>query len=155
MRYLTEQFALGALRRGATIEQFLGPVTPAGIRYVEIRAGFEVYLHLVEDNGNEHFWDVGEFGSLEEREEDEFGRLIARAEDAESALAAAEEIVGASRSRWVNEGVVQDEYGDYVLAGRPGVQAPDGYRWPAEVFPPSLTEDTPVIDLTKYLREDS
>ncbi len=154
MRYLTEQIALGALRRGATIEQFLGPVKPAGIRYVEIRAGFEVYLYLVEDNGNEHFWDVGEFGSLEEREEDEFGRLIARAEDADRALAAAEELLGASPTRWVNEGVVQDEYADYVRAGRPVVQAPDGFPWPAEAFPPSLTEDTPVIDLTKYLPKD-
>lgn len=143
MRHLTEQFAVGALRRGATIQQFLGPLSPAGIRYVEIRPGFEVYLYLAEDIGHEQFFDVGEFPSLEQREEDEFGRLIARVEDPASALQAAEELLGASRGRWVNAGVVDGEYADYVRAGRPVVRAPDGYLWPAENNPPSLVEDFP------------
>ncbi|MEY9969490.1 hypothetical protein ABIA33_007578 [Streptacidiphilus sp. MAP12-16] len=57
MRYLAESFALGALRRGRAIEQFLGPVGTAerrGLRSVEVRpvkVGFEVYLYGVEDVG--------------------------------------------------------------------------------------------------------
>ncbi|MFF8478608.1 hypothetical protein [Streptomyces sp. NPDC015414] len=46
------------------------------------------------------------------------------AEDPLAALVVAEERTGAVRGRWVNENVVQDEYGDFVRAGRPsGVSA--------------------------------
>ncbi len=151
MRYLTESFATGALRRGATIEQFLGPATPAGIRYVEIRGNLEIYLHLKEDPDD--FWDVTEFGSLEDREEDEFGRLIARADDPAHALATAEALVGASRTHWVNEGIIQDEYADYVHANRPAVEAPDGHPWPPESTPPSLTPTIQLPDLSNHLLE--
>jgi hypothetical protein len=36
----------------------------------------------------------------------------------------AEQRAGAERGRWVNEGVVQDEYGDFVRAGRPWASPP-------------------------------
>ncbi|MEW2287381.1 hypothetical protein [Streptomyces sp. NPDC047841] len=67
MRYLAESFIVGALRRGRSVEQFLGPCGSAerpGVRYVEVRATkgpFEVYLHTDEDVGSEGFLDPGEF----------------------------------------------------------------------------------------------
>ncbi|MFD8007571.1 hypothetical protein [Streptomyces mirabilis] len=143
MRYLTESFALGALRRGRPIEQFLGPAgSPErpGIRYTELRPAkirYEIYLHTVEDVGHETFVDVVEFPPLcTDDEEEEFGRLVATRDDPLVALAAAEDITGAARGRWVNAGLVQDEYHDYVVAGRPANSSPDGNPWP--VPPPRL-----------------
>ncbi|MFE9029684.1 hypothetical protein ACFYOA_26085 [Streptomyces iakyrus] len=53
------------------------------------------------------------------------------AEDPHDALVLAEECTEAVRGRWVNQGVVQDEYRDFVLAGRPSGKRPDGHAWPA------------------------
>ncbi|MFI9772769.1 hypothetical protein ACIHJG_38920 [Streptomyces sp. NPDC052415] len=143
MRYQTEFFALGALRRGRPIEQFLGPAgSPErpGVRYIELRPvkfRYEIYLHIVEDVGHETFVDVVEFPPLcTDDEEEEFGRLVATRDDPLAALAAAEDITGAARGRWVNAGLVQDEYHDYVMAGRPTNSSPDGNPWP--VPPPGL-----------------
>ncbi|MFE7670797.1 hypothetical protein ACFU5N_01105 [Streptomyces albidoflavus] len=93
------------------------------MRYVEVRparAFYEVYLHAVEDVGSESFLDLGEFPPLYPDEEaDEFGRFLGMTEDPLAALIIAEDHTGAERGRWVNENVVQDEYGDFVRAGRP------------------------------------
>ncbi|MFF3565401.1 hypothetical protein ACFYXS_35695 [Streptomyces sp. NPDC002574] len=141
MRYLTESFALGALRRGRPIEQFLGPAgSPErpGIRYIEVRPAkthYEIYLHTLEDVGHETFGDVVEFPPLNtDDDEEEFGRLVATRDDPLGALAAAEDVTGAGRGRWVNAGLVQAEYFDYVMAGRPANNSPDGHPWP--VAPP-------------------
>lgn len=137
MRHLAEPFALGALRRGRPIEQFLGPAgSPErpGVRYVEIspvKTGYEIYLHSVEDGGDESFWDLGEFLPLDpDDERAEFGLLITTADDPLTALNAAERHTGAVRGRWVNEAVSQDEYRDFVLAGRPATASPDGHPGP-------------------------
>lgn len=133
MRYLAESFALGALRRGRPVEQFLGPVgSPErpGIHYVEVRPAktrYEIFLHTLEDIGHETFADLVEFPPLDpEDEEEEFGRLVGTRDDPLTALTAAEDVTGAVRGRWVNAGVVQDEYHDYVMAGRPANSSPDG-----------------------------
>ncbi|WP_328330839.1 hypothetical protein OHA70_09845 [Kribbella sp. NBC_00382] len=147
MRYLAKQLAIGALRRGQPIQQFLGPATGfelAGIRYLEIRpaARYELYLYFAEDIGTDQFFDVGEFPSLEVRdEEDGFGRLIARADEPELALETARRLAGAAMDRWVNAGLVEAEYVDYLVAGRPADAALDGYRWPVQADPPSLVSD--------------
>ncbi|MFF5020288.1 hypothetical protein, partial [Streptomyces sp. NPDC001165] len=137
VRYLAESFILGALRRGRSVEQFLGPcgsAERAGVRYVEVRVTkgpFEVYLHAVEDVGSESFLDLGEFPPFDPDDEASgFGRRLGMAEDPLAALQIAEQRVGAERGRWVNEGVVQDEYGDFVRAGRPVGVSADGRRWP-------------------------
>ncbi|MEV7547892.1 hypothetical protein [Streptomyces sp. NPDC089915] len=137
MRYLVESFILGALRRGRSVEQFLGPCGSAerpGVRYVEVRAtktSYEVFLHTVEDVGGEGLFDLGEFPPFDPDDEAcEFGRLLGMAEDPLTALIVAEQRAGAERGRWVNEGVVQDEYGDFVRAGRPSAASPDGWPWP-------------------------
>lgn len=75
MRYLTESFILGALRRGRSVEQFLGPcgsLERPGVRYAEVRAtktSYEVFLHTVEDIGGESFLDLGEFPPLDPDDE--------------------------------------------------------------------------------------
>ncbi|MEU2617523.1 hypothetical protein ABZ642_05040 [Streptomyces sp. NPDC007157] len=123
MRYLVETFAVGALRRGQGIEQFIGAVqtaeTPA-IRWVGIestRRGYEVTLHVVEDVGSENFCDLLAFPPLDP--DDEFGRTLAVADDAAVAMVEAERRTGAVRHRWVNAGMARDEYLDYLRAGRP------------------------------------
>jgi hypothetical protein len=122
MRYLTEGFALGALERGKSIAQFLGPragADPAVVQWAEIhpRDGeFEAVLNVVQDVGGEHFLDLWEFPP--EDPDDELGRVLARVNTALDAMKEAEEQAAAVRPRWVNLGVVQDEYRDYIRAGR-------------------------------------
>jgi hypothetical protein len=137
VRYLVEPFLIGALRRGQSVEQFLGPVgTPErpGVRYAEVRAArtaYEVYVHTVEDVGDEHFRDLDVFPPFgQDAEEEDFGLLLGSAEDPEGALVLAEARTGAVRGRWVNQGLAQDEYGDFVRAGRPSGASPDGDPWP-------------------------
>jgi hypothetical protein len=137
MRYLVEPFIIGALRRGRSVEQFLGPVgSPErpGVRYAEVRAArmsYEVYVHAVEDVGQENFLDLDVFPPFDQdAEEEDFGKLLGRAEDPQGALVLAEACTGAVRGRWVNQGVVQDEYRDFVRAGRPSGMSPDGHPWP-------------------------
>ncbi|WP_411107852.1 hypothetical protein [Streptomyces sp. c-19] len=123
MRHLVETFAVGALRRGQGIEQFIGAVqgaeTPA-VRWVGIEStkrGYEVTLHVVEDVGSETFCDLLEFPPLDP--DDEFGRTLAVTDDAAGAMAEAERRTGAVRHRWVNAGMAGDEYLDHLRAGRP------------------------------------
>ncbi|MGW1391947.1 hypothetical protein ACWD6Q_09725 [Streptomyces nigra] len=120
------------------MEQFLGPVGASGrtgVSYVEIRpttASYEVYVHTVEDVGHERFFDIAEFPPFAaDQDEEEFGRLVATAEDPPTALTAAAEATGALPGRWVNECMVQDEYADFVRAGRPADQSPDAHPWPS------------------------
>lgn len=104
------------------------------MRYVEVRATkgpFEVYLHTVEDVGSESSLDLGEFPPFDSDDEaGEFGRLLGAAEEPLAAVVVAEERTGATRSRWVNENVVQDEYSDFVRAGRHWGASVDGRPWP-------------------------
>ncbi|MEW2129099.1 hypothetical protein [Streptomyces sp. NPDC005435] len=138
MRYLTESFLLGALRRGRGVEQFLGPCGPVerpGVRHVEVRpkkASYDVVLHTVEDAGHEGFMELVEFPPLDPDDEaNEFGRLLGTTEDPSAALALAEQHTGAERDRWVNASLADAEYGDFVCAGRPWDARPDGRPWPA------------------------
>lgn len=134
---MAESFIIGALRRGRSVEQFLGPVGSAehpGVRYAEIRAArtsYEVYVHAVEDVGTENLVDLNVLPPFDEdAEEEDFGQLLGTTEDPQDALVLAEECTGAVRGRWVNQGVVQDEYRDFVRAGRPSGMSSDGHLWP-------------------------
>ena len=132
MRFLEESFALGALDRGRAVEQFLGPVGDAearGVRWVEVvpaRSGLTIVLHTSADVGSEQFCDLVEFPPLDlDDEDEEFGREIAEVESPVDALVVAAARTGAVRGRWVNKGVAQDEYRDFVRAGRPN-------HWPSD-----------------------
>ncbi|MDD9375102.1 hypothetical protein M8Z33_00100 [Streptomyces sp. ZAF1911] len=134
MRYLAEPFILGALNRGRSVEQFLGPSgSPErlGIHWVEIRpvrGTYEVYLHAALDC-EPLTSDLDSLAPLCEYEEEEFGVVVATTNASLEALDAAETRTGAVRDRWVNQSMAGDEYSDYVLAGRPAV-TPDGQPWP-------------------------
>ncbi|MFI1154714.1 hypothetical protein [Streptomyces sp. NPDC020817] len=125
MRYLVESFAVGTLTRGRSVEQLLGPAGDAhasGVRWVEVVptcSRFKVVLHTSADIGCDDFYDLVEFPPLDpESEDDEFGLEIAMATAAYDALALAEHRTGVVRGRWVNQEMAQDEYRDFVLAGR-------------------------------------
>jgi hypothetical protein len=135
MRYLLDAFAVGALRRGRSVGQFLGPTGSSerpGVRWVEVRPAsgrYEVFLHTAQDVGHPGFMDLVEFPPLDlDDEEEEFGRLVATADDPQTALAEAAGRAGAVSGRWVNTGLAQDEYIDFVRAGRPARESSDTQR---------------------------
>jgi hypothetical protein len=123
MRYLTEQFAVGALRRGVSIEQFLGPLVVdgrRGVRWVtldRVAAGFAVTEHAAEEPDRDGFADLDNFPPLFPEEDRSWGWVVGTAPDAESALQLARELTGAADDRWVNSGVAGHDYLDY-RAGR-------------------------------------
>ncbi|MEQ1812462.1 MAG: hypothetical protein ABL889_21210 [Terricaulis sp.] len=123
-RYLTIDEALFALKRGKAIECFLGPCARGGahgIRHASITlVGDKIQLRVFEtaDKGNATFLDLYEFGPLDPS-------LAPGDADEISAFPTWEACVAAMRARWperasrlVNEGVLQDEYCDYVAGGR-------------------------------------
>jgi hypothetical protein len=126
VRHLTPGFALGALRRGATIEQFLGPVFKNGVwgvRWIEIRpqpTGFEIVLYEVADIGLDY--PDFERSPLVDVGEEYFGDVVGVAGDETEALAMAARH-GTLDHRWVNQFVVREEYADFINAGRPGREA--------------------------------
>jgi hypothetical protein len=124
VRYLSESFAVGALRRSASIEQFLGPAFYAdrrGIRWVAIeprRSGrYAIVLYLSWDIGGEDFRDLLEFPPLDPQAEND-GDVLAEVDDAAEALRIAEQRTDAVRERWANFGVAAEDYLDYVRSGR-------------------------------------
>jgi hypothetical protein len=115
-RYLTIAEAAATLRRGREVEQFIEHHVAsdgrAAIRWLTaFKSGrtFELVIHDVEDVGSDDFFDVSEFPPLDDEEETGEGRFLATADDAESLLQTAV-ANGADSERWVNSGVVQDEY---------------------------------------------
>jgi hypothetical protein len=117
MRYLHPTDLVSTLRRGKSIEQFLGGgrrENAAILRCIEIRPtpdGFEVWLHEPEDLGNDQFLDLYE--SIDPT------TLPMRVErTAEEAVAIAHTELGADMHNWVNLGVAQDDYRDFIAAGR-------------------------------------
>ncbi|WP_327188217.1 hypothetical protein [Streptomyces sp. NBC_01334] len=118
MRHLTPAFALGALRRGRQIEQFLGATerdSRPGLRWIALgpgRKGVTVYLSEVEDVSTDSFLDVTEFPPLDPDDET-WGRVLAVLPTPEEALELARCEFAADPQRWVNHGFVSDEYYDF------------------------------------------
>jgi hypothetical protein len=124
VRYLSESFAIGALRRSAPIEQFLGPAYVGerpGIRWVAIEprrsGGYAIVLYLRLDVGSEHFGDLLNLPPLNP-DADEDDMTMAVIDDAVEALTIAEWLTDASRDRWTNFGVAAEDYFDYVRSAR-------------------------------------
>lgn len=122
MRYLTRQFAIGALRRGRGIEQFLGSTELDGVpavRWVAI-SHHSVSPHTVQDPDDDQSRDLPQFISLDPVDEDYVGQggELGRAADEAEAMSLAEQLVDATPDRWVNVGVAGDEYQDLVQARR-------------------------------------
>ena len=118
MRYLHPTFQEATLRRGKSIEQFLGGVAIDGQRHVvwlELRPraiGVEIWRFIVPDLGDTERIELYEFGG----EENE--ALVATLATPTDALAFASAQAGAAPDRWANQFVIQDDYRDYILGGR-------------------------------------
>jgi hypothetical protein len=122
MRYLTRQFAIGALRRGNGIEQFLGGVEIDGepaIRWVAIspvNRQYRISLHTVQDPDDDRVGDLPNLISLDPVDEAYVGegRELARSEDEEEAMALAEHLTDVSPDSWVNPPCVSRARGSMV-----------------------------------------
>ncbi|MER5960344.1 hypothetical protein [Streptomyces sp. NPDC001893] len=118
MRHLIPSFALSALQRGRQIEQFLGRVErdgQQGLRWIALSPGSScvtIYVSDVEDVGTDNFLDITEFPPLDP-EEETWGREIAVLPTPVDALHLAEHDLAADPQRWVNQGIVCDEYQDF------------------------------------------
>jgi hypothetical protein len=131
MRYLARQFAIGALRRGNGIEQFLGGAEVGGelaIRWVAIspmNRQYRISLHTVRDPDDERAGDLSNLISLDPLDEAYIGegRELGHSADEEEALSLAERLTNARPDRWVNHAVAGEEYMDYVRNRRDAAQA--------------------------------
>lgn len=126
MRHLLAIDIPTALKRGKSVEQFLGrsPADASHLRHIELRPSdgqVELWVHDVEDIGSEDYLDLYAFPPLEPDGPD---RPEATFPDAPAAIAYASASLAADPVRWVNPGVAQSEYLDYLRAGRPS-------RWPS------------------------
>ena len=127
MRHLTRSFAEGTLRRGCEVEQLVEAFeedSRRGLRWASISPatrfhGFIVGLHIVEDLDDTYRLTVDEHPSFHETDEKDFGQTIGETESAEEAIDLANRELGADPARWVDQGVLQDEYNDYLKQGRP------------------------------------
>jgi hypothetical protein len=117
-RHLTPSEAAGALRRGSQIEQLLdGSASTDGrasVRWLSAyRLGqtFHLVAHHVADLGTEEFVDVTEFPPIDDDEYAGEGRSLTTADEAGVLLEAAVRH-GADPERWMNFGMVQEEYSE-------------------------------------------
>jgi len=120
MRYLTEIDALGAVQSGRTIEQFLAPREEScyrALRWVCVKRDrdgmFSVSRYEVFDEGDLNHLDLYGFSLVDPDEPcEEHSGLPS----AEAAIAVAQDQFGADRRKYVNAGVIQDEYADFIRA---------------------------------------
>lgn len=117
MRYLTRSFAVGAIRRGAVVGQLLGGYGDGerrGLRVLTVQPdgdAFCLYVHDMEDIGGPELDEFPPWGP------DDDATVCSHAPDA--LLSFAEQQLGADPGKWVNGSMLDDEYADYVAAGRP------------------------------------
>jgi hypothetical protein len=124
MRYLSRGFALGALTRGTSIEQFLGAVVVdgrLGVRWATIepagdRATIREYIAL--DVPGMETGDLDNLPPMYEDEQRSWGWVVGTA-PTHDALVEAQQLLGASIERWVNFGVAGQDYLDWARSGRP------------------------------------
>lgn len=125
MRHVARTFLESTLGRGATLEQFLGGASREGertIRVLELHPRgdvIEVWLHEAVELGDEERLDYYPFIFLGDGDGNEVGS-VATFPSAASALEYAQTL-GVHPDRWTNAGVSQDEYRDFIRAGRPTV----------------------------------
>jgi hypothetical protein len=123
-RYLDVSEVRFALQRGKAVECFLGACSRnelPGIRWLLLRSqsnGVEVSLFETADLGSEEFLDLYEFGPLDPSLELDKATEEMQFTDLDACLSTLSERFPGSASRLVNEGVVQDEYADFISRGR-------------------------------------
>lgn len=130
MRYLTRQYATGALRRGNGIEQFLGGSEVDGepaIRWVAIspmKRRYRISLHTVRDPDDDQVGDLPNLLSLDPVDEAYVGegRELGVSDEETEAILLAERLTNAAPDRWVNHSMAGNEYVDYVRSRRKTAQ---------------------------------
>jgi hypothetical protein len=121
-RYLTRSFAVGAIRRGTVVAQLLGGYCDGvrqGLRVLTVQPdgdAFCLYIHDIEDVGGPELEEYPPWGA------DDDATVCSQTPDA--LLSFAEQQLGADPGRWVNGSMLDDEYADYVAAGRPARLTP-------------------------------
>jgi hypothetical protein len=121
-RYLIEYYIRGAISRGQEVCQFLGGFVHDGqpaLRYLIIRAesdGIVLSMYECEDPQDEAWHDITSFGELDGAEPGE-SAAEHHCATLDEALALATVEYGGRADRWVNQGVLDDEYSDYVRGG--------------------------------------
>ena len=121
-RYLTPDALERALSAGHDIEQWLGARIEGPwriLKWLSIEHGRDgtatLRISEVLDDGRPDFIDIYEFTPYDAEAED---GVTYQLHDARSALECAISQHGASLDRFVNQGLVQLEYADYLKAGR-------------------------------------
>lgn len=121
-RYLLKSEVAAALHRGTTIECFLGRcehVGLNGVRYISICiSDARVVLQVFEtqDSRNSGTFDLYEFGPLNPLLEIGEADEVLDFSSLDACLAFVDERWPHSSERFVNEGVIQDEYAEFVNA---------------------------------------
>lgn len=122
-RYLTPSEAESALRRGKSVECFIGPFErngEKGVRWLSIRnsqGGVSALIYESADIGNEDFLDIYAFGPLDPDLDFEDAAETIAATSFREAISIIEKSFPNVSSRIVNEGIVQDEYADFIAGG--------------------------------------
>ena len=122
MRHLAESDVARALRSGGEVEQFLPPREEGGYRALswvcvkKDRDGtFSISRYDVFDEGDLDHLDLYSFSYINPDEPHESRSGLP---SAEMALIMAEEQFGATRIKYVNAGIIQDEYADFLRTQR-------------------------------------
>jgi hypothetical protein len=122
-RYLDQSLLVARLRAGRPLEQWLGtrPLdSGVAIRWLhlgrELSDDYSLTLFEVYDDGDENFQDVHEFSPVDVDEPNGTTMMFATPEEL---LSAARERFGANADNFVNRGMVQDEYADYLRTRKP------------------------------------
>lgn len=123
-RYLSQSEVEGALKRGKSVECFLGYCSRDdrdGIRWLSLRYdGGSIKLFLFEsaDLGGEEFLDIYSFGPLNEDLELEDCDMEIEFENVSKLYSWLNENYPGSVKKLVNQFVIQDEYLNYIQIGR-------------------------------------
>ncbi len=115
-RYLSESEILGAIRRGRSVGVFLGAGDAAvpTIRYLTLRGTEQqvtAKLWEVEDPRNPNFFDVS---SLYPPNGDDEPEQVFSFTSVQQALSEIDTHFPGASGRFVNQGVIDDEYRDYL-----------------------------------------
>ena len=111
-RHLSRDQIDSALNRGKSVEQLLERPAPEQLAWIELRpvsGAVELWRFEVFDDGSPEFLDLYSFSPVEE---DWPEAPIETFPDSSAACAAAEARFSADPARWVNQFMIQDEYGD-------------------------------------------
>ncbi|MFJ2721934.1 hypothetical protein [Streptomyces sp. NPDC087437] len=150
MRYMVEAFAVGSLRRGAGIEQFLGPKDhngERGVAWVEIwprEQGYVITLYGGADRadgyqGQRNLYELPPFLYPHEDDEDMPFCELGITSEPLGALELAESLTGAVRSRWMNRGLRHGRVRRLRTSGQPKRVARQLGPTPHAPVPPAKT----------------